>query len=271
MCGEILFGSLEDINLHIDQCLLNGPSERPPAMTTSLSSTPSGGAPAATAAATAVASTAVSSAASSSDENDNEDEQSYEVYTIGGIERIRTCSLLEGGSYSSVMQLSKSQIEQEDVDDELDIDDDETSTFGAAQYTIDHLIRHDEDEVVVNIDSVDEPATLIIPSTSTSTTTSSTTSTTSSSAPPTATSSALAVSTTTDSLSAQQDMIHSTANGGAVASLRASEQQQQQGKHLLIEALKAKIRTQVRLQVARTQPPSASNRWLIVACVARRS
>jgi len=99
MCGAVLFGTLEQINLHIDQCLLQQnqiANEEPVGLKKS---------------------------------------QSFDEYTWAGQTRIRATSLHEG-SLSDIASNSvgKSKVE-DDVDDvELNVEDDETEIYRQKQY-----------------------------------------------------------------------------------------------------------------------------------------
>mmetsp|Transcript_47079 Transcript_47079/g.118590 ORF Transcript_47079/g.118590 Transcript_47079/m.118590 type:complete len:217 (+) Transcript_47079:205-855(+) len=70
---------------------------------------------------------------------ETEFEPQIEEWEIAGQTRVRACSLLEDG-YASALSSVYSRRNQEDVDDDLEIEDDDTSTFGNPQYTNDDLV-----------------------------------------------------------------------------------------------------------------------------------
>ncbi|KAF9903090.1 hypothetical protein EC991_004217 [Linnemannia zychae] len=134
ICNERLFGSLEDINTHIDACLTNPQPSRHETQGTYSSSganTPvSGGA-------SGRSSTATTPNARMAD--------SFEEYTWAGQTRIRATALFEGGM-SSLGSGSRATV-QEDIDDDLNVEDDEDDEYGGAQFT--------ERDVVLNIEDPD--------------------------------------------------------------------------------------------------------------------
>jgi hypothetical protein len=242
MCGETLFGDLEDINRHIDKCLsqvnanhhVNGGADTVPTSASTASTASTASAPASST--TSKSSKRKRGRARANQDCDDADDQPYEVYTFGGIERIRTCSLLEGGSYSAALQLSTS--EHVDIDDDLDIDDDETGTFGAAQYSIDNLIRQDEEDCDELINIIDDGPITESASALESITTESDTTATPTPATPTAEQSIASQShhnNNNGTSTSTKDTPHTDASGTGGG----------QDKSLLIEALKAKIISQV--------------------------
>ncbi|KAF9928968.1 hypothetical protein FBU30_002024 [Linnemannia zychae] len=135
ICNERLFGSLDDINAHIDSCLINPQPSRHDSNTgggysSSGANTPiSGGA-------SERSSTATTPNARMTD--------SFEEYTWAGQTRIRATALFEGGMSSLG---SGSKTVQEDIDDDLNVEDDEDDEYGEAQFT--------ERDVVLNIEDPD--------------------------------------------------------------------------------------------------------------------
>ncbi|KAK3847362.1 MAG: hypothetical protein J3R72DRAFT_163448 [Linnemannia gamsii] len=134
ICNERLFGSLEDINTHIDACLTNPQPSRHDAQgaySSSGANTPvSGGA-------SGRSSTATTPNARMAD--------SFDEYTWAGQTRIRATALFEGGM-SSLGSGSRTTV-QEDIDDDLNVEDDEDDEYGGAQFT--------ERDVVLNIEDPD--------------------------------------------------------------------------------------------------------------------
>ncbi|KAF8930148.1 hypothetical protein EDD21DRAFT_364109 [Dissophora ornata] len=121
ICNERLFGSLDDINSHIDACLTNPQPMRHGGSGGSSSSganTPvSGG-----------ASARSSTVATPNDRMTD----SFEEYTWAGQTRVRATALFEGGMGSLG---SGSRLVQEDIDDDLNVEDDEDDEYGGAQFT----------------------------------------------------------------------------------------------------------------------------------------
>ncbi|KAL1917848.1 uncharacterized protein VTP21DRAFT_3682 [Calcarisporiella thermophila] len=114
MCGELLHGSSDDINSHIDACLARtGGSE----------------------------STNIDRHQTPSENPVNErgdHEEAFEEYTWAGQTRVRITTMLEGGLRAAGIQqsssTSKKNTQESDVDDDLDIED-EGEEYGQAQYT----------------------------------------------------------------------------------------------------------------------------------------
>ncbi|KAF8948702.1 hypothetical protein BGZ47_003029 [Haplosporangium gracile] len=133
ICNERLFGSLDDINTHIDACLTNPQSSRHDVQggySSSGANTPASGG------ASGRSSTATTPNARTAD--------SFEEYTWAGQTRIRATALFEGGMASLG---SGSRTVQEDIDDDLNVEDDEDDEYGGAQFT--------ERDVVLNIEDPD--------------------------------------------------------------------------------------------------------------------
>ncbi|KAF9431804.1 hypothetical protein BGZ76_011678 [Entomortierella beljakovae] len=132
ICNEQLFGSLDDINSHIDSCLTN-PQSTSIEITGIISSgtnTPvSGGA------------SVRSSTATTPNERMSD---SFEEYTWAGQTRVRATALFEGGMGSLG---TGARLGQEDIDDDLNVEDDEEDEYGDAQFT--------ERDVVMNDSSTD--------------------------------------------------------------------------------------------------------------------
>ncbi|KAG0313533.1 hypothetical protein BGZ99_008827 [Dissophora globulifera] len=140
ICNERLFGSLEDINAHIDACLTN--PQQPVvhnggsgggfhlASGTNTPTSERGGGP-----------SGRSSAATTPNDRAAD---SFEEYTWAGQTRIRATALFEGGmgSLGSGSRVSN----QEDIDDDLNVEDDEEDEYGDSQFT-------ERDVVVDNVDA----------------------------------------------------------------------------------------------------------------------
>jgi E3 ubiquitin-protein ligase RNF220/Zinc finger, C3HC4 type (RING finger) len=64
------------------------------------------------------------------------DEQSFEEYEWAGQTRVRACTMLPGGNYSSAMaSTSSTAASAMDSDDELNVDGDDAQIYGPAQYS----------------------------------------------------------------------------------------------------------------------------------------
>ncbi|KAG0296645.1 hypothetical protein BGZ96_008944 [Linnemannia gamsii] len=131
ICNERLFGSLDDINAHIDACLTNPQPSRHNAQggySSSGANTPASGG------ASGRSSTATTPNARMPD--------SFEEYTWAGQTRIRATALFEGGMASLG---SGSRTVQEDIDDDLNVEDDEDDEYGGAQFTERDVVLNTED------------------------------------------------------------------------------------------------------------------------------
>ncbi|KAG0201833.1 hypothetical protein BGX28_005458 [Mortierella sp. GBA30] len=136
ICNERLFGSLDDINSHIDQCLTNpqpahhaGPSGS------------GGGGYSSSEANTPVSGGASGMSSTATTPNDRMVD-SFEEYTWAGQTRVRATALFEGGM-GSLGSVSRSA--QEDIDDDLNVEDDEEDEYGDAQFTERDVVMNDED------------------------------------------------------------------------------------------------------------------------------
>ncbi|KAG0042847.1 hypothetical protein BGZ83_012119 [Gryganskiella cystojenkinii] len=128
ICNERLYGSLEDINSHIDACLTNPQ----PAHHVANASGPSrGNTPASNSGRSSVATTPSTHVV-----------DSFEEYTWAGQTRVRATALFEGGMGSLG---SGSRSVQEDIDDDLDIEDDEEDEYGGAQFTERDVVQNEVD------------------------------------------------------------------------------------------------------------------------------
>ncbi|KAI8636761.1 hypothetical protein BD408DRAFT_425614 [Parasitella parasitica] len=129
ICQQRLYGDLEDINLHIDNCL-----SHPASNSVEESEQEDMG---------------------ETEENENtESRQSsqttttWEEYEWAGQVRVRASAMMEGG-YGGAGFATTSKIEVDDDDDQdLDVEDDDAAQFGATQYT--------ERDIVVNMDENNE-------------------------------------------------------------------------------------------------------------------
>lgn len=139
ICQQRLFGDLEDINLHIDNCLSN---PAPTAMEESDHPV--------------------------EEEEDEEEEEEYvddddtaytntlaqqasptswEEYEWAGQVRVRASAMMEGG-YGGAGFATASKVEVDEDDEDLDVEDDDAAQFGETQYT--------ERDIVVNMDENNE-------------------------------------------------------------------------------------------------------------------
>jgi len=131
ICNERLYGSLDDINSHIDSCLTNpqpghGPSAESSRANTPVSAGGGDGHSGRSSAATTPGAHAM---------------DSFEEYTWAGQTRVRATALFEGGMGSLG---SGSRAAQEDIDDDLDIEDDEEDEYGGAQFTERDVVLNEE-------------------------------------------------------------------------------------------------------------------------------
>ncbi|KAG0334283.1 hypothetical protein BG000_008466 [Podila horticola] len=134
ICNERLFGSLEDINNHIDACLTNpqpAHSHHHSGYGSSGPNTPSG---------------SMSSTTPNNSHNNNRVD-SFEEYTWAGQTRVRATALFEGGmgalgSGSGSGPGSRSA--QTDIDDDLNVEDDEEEEYGGAQFTERDIVMDDD-------------------------------------------------------------------------------------------------------------------------------
>ncbi|KAG0201541.1 hypothetical protein BGX33_010255 [Mortierella sp. NVP41] len=128
ICNERLFGSLDDINTHIDACLTNPQPARHDSYSSSGANTPTSGG------ASGRSSTATTPNARMTD--------SFDEYTWAGQTRIRATALFEGGMSALG---SGSRTVQEDIDDDLNVEDDEDDEYGGAQFTERDVVLNTED------------------------------------------------------------------------------------------------------------------------------
>ncbi|KAF9327562.1 hypothetical protein BG006_009156 [Podila minutissima] len=134
ICNERLFGSLEDINNHIDACLTNPQPAHPHRHSGHGSSghnTPSG---------------SMSSMTPNNSHNNNRVD-SFEEYTWAGQTRVRATALFEGGMGAlGSGSGSGSRSVQTDIDDDLNVEDDEEEEYGGAQFTERDIVMDDGDD-----------------------------------------------------------------------------------------------------------------------------
>ncbi|KAG1168804.1 hypothetical protein G6F70_008893 [Rhizopus microsporus] len=129
ICNQQIFGDLEAINLHIDNCLSN--AQEPP----SSSST--------TAAAATVTTTTTTT-------DNPESSDAWVEYEWAGQRRVRASAMMEGGySGAGFATASKREVEDED-DEDLDVEDDDAAQYGEHQYT--------ERDILVNMEDDNEDA-----------------------------------------------------------------------------------------------------------------
>lgn len=110
VCNERLSGTSEEINNHIESCLRKKETE-------------------------------------SDDENVDVEDEFYEEYEWAGQTRIRATTLLHGRFSASGYQVGK---HEDDDDQDLNVDGDDTVTYGQAQYTEADVIPCTSDEPVEN-------------------------------------------------------------------------------------------------------------------------
>jgi hypothetical protein len=134
ICNEQLYGDLEAVNLHIDNCLSN-PN----------------------------ASNAQAEEEEEADIEDSDNDQSntvsptqssgWEEYEWAGQRRVRATAMMEGGyGGAGFATTSKAEVDEEDEED-LDVEDDDAAQFGQSQYT--------ERDIVVNMDDDTEDASAL--------------------------------------------------------------------------------------------------------------
>ncbi|KAF9189352.1 hypothetical protein BGZ51_009666 [Haplosporangium sp. Z 767] len=138
ICNERLFGSLDDINSHIDTCLSNPQPSRHAGTSGSI-----GGGYSSSGTNTPVSGGASRQNSTVSTPNERISD-SFEEYTWAGQTRIRATALFEGGM-SSLGSGSGSRSIQEDVDDDLNVEDDEEDEYGDPQFTERDVVVDDED------------------------------------------------------------------------------------------------------------------------------
>lgn len=130
ICNQQIFGDLEAINLHIDNCLSN--AQEPPSSSTT------------TTAATAAAVTTTTAA------DNTESSDAWVEYEWAGQRRVRASAMMEGGySGAGFATASKREVEDED-DEDLDVEDDDAAQYGEHQYT--------ERDILVNMEDDNEDA-----------------------------------------------------------------------------------------------------------------
>ncbi|KAK3814126.1 MAG: hypothetical protein J3Q66DRAFT_389489 [Benniella sp.] len=152
ICNERLFGTLDDINSHIDACLANPQPTH--GHNSSGASTPiSGGA----SGRSSVGATPIERMV-----------DTFEEYTWAGQTRVRATALFEGSMRSLG---SGSRSAQEDIDDDLNVEDDEDDEYGGAQFTERDVVMDDIDpdadelrEIVLESSMAVEKASTFSPS-----------------------------------------------------------------------------------------------------------
>ncbi|KAF9952420.1 hypothetical protein BGZ70_000606 [Mortierella alpina] len=138
ICNERLFGSLDDINAHIDACLTNPQ----PAHHAGPSGASNGGGGYTSSGANTPVSGGVSGVSSTATTPNERMADSFEEYTWAGQTRVRATALFEGGM-GSLGSISRSA--QEDTDDDLNVEDDEEDEYGDAQFTERDVVSNDAD------------------------------------------------------------------------------------------------------------------------------
>lgn len=145
ICNERLYGDLEAVNLHIDNCLSN-PNRETTAVTEHEQ---------------------IQNDEMDFDHDEDEDEdhnvidrennhpqqgQGWEEYEWAGQVRVRATAMMEGGYGGAGFATSSKRDEDEDEED-LDVEDDDAAQFGQSQYT--------ERDIVVNMDDDTEDASAL--------------------------------------------------------------------------------------------------------------
>lgn len=138
ICNERLYGDLEAVNLHIDNCLSN------PARQVEQDEQEEEEA----------------DFDESEEENDNNNNnssssqpnQGWDEYEWAGQVRVRATAMMEGGYGGAGFATSSKRDEDEDEED-LDVEDDDAAQFGQSQYT--------ERDIVVNMDDDTEDASAL--------------------------------------------------------------------------------------------------------------
>ncbi|KAF9980587.1 hypothetical protein BGZ75_008262 [Mortierella antarctica] len=138
ICNERLFGSLDDINSHIDACLTNPQ----PAHHIDPSGVSNGGGGYSSSGANTPLSGGASGVSSTATTPNERIVDSFEEYTWAGQTRVRATALFEGGM-GSLGSISRSA--QEDTDDDLNVEDDEEDEYGDAQFTERDVVSNDAD------------------------------------------------------------------------------------------------------------------------------
>lgn len=134
ICNQRLYGDLEAVNLHIDNCLTHPATE--------------------------IEQEVVETEEEEEEEEltDNESapriqaENSWEEYEWAGQVRVRASAMMEGGYGGAGFATSSKRDEDEDEED-LDVEDDDAAQFGQSQYT--------ERDIVVNMDDDTEDASAL--------------------------------------------------------------------------------------------------------------
>jgi len=126
MCGTVLYGSLDQINLHIDRCLQQQQLEQMESISSS---------------------NTTSTTTNTAIIHDNEintplkKSKSFDEYTWAGQTRIRATSLHEGSFADFASNpVGKSKID-DDTDIELNVEDDETEIYGQKQYGEHNIVQ----------------------------------------------------------------------------------------------------------------------------------
>ncbi|KAI8989557.1 hypothetical protein BDB01DRAFT_842206 [Pilobolus umbonatus] len=120
ICNEQLYGDLEAINLHIDNCLSNpSPTHNEPATTI------------------------MPTVSTSSPPSDD-----WQEYEWAGHRRVRATAMMEGGYGGAGFATTSKKEEEEGEEEDLDVEDDDAAQYGESQYT--------ERDIVVDMDDENE-------------------------------------------------------------------------------------------------------------------
>ncbi|KAI8968385.1 hypothetical protein BDF20DRAFT_896061 [Mycotypha africana] len=135
ICNERLYGDLEAINLHIDNCLSNQNNNDTDEQEEEEEDVGLGN----------------HSKDSSTGDNtleelrSNNDTGAWEEYEWAGHRRVRATALMEGG-YGGAGFATASKVEVDDDDEDLDVEDDDAAQYGESQYTERDILVNENDE-----------------------------------------------------------------------------------------------------------------------------
>ncbi|KAI9275033.1 hypothetical protein EDC94DRAFT_591855 [Helicostylum pulchrum] len=133
ICNERLYGDLEAVNLHIDNCLSNPARQVEEEEEEEVDFDQS-------------------DEENNNNNNSSQPNQGWEEYEWAGQVRVRATAMMEGGYGGAGFATSSKRDEDEDEED-LDVEDDDAAQFGQSQYT--------ERDIVVNMDDDTEDASAL--------------------------------------------------------------------------------------------------------------
>lgn len=152
ICNERLYGDLEAVNLHIDNCLSNPNGANQEAEEEEVEEKDDGEY-------MDTDTVARRGGASSSNipqqqQQQEEEEEGWDAYEWAGQLRVRATDMMEGGYRSAGFATSSKKRDEDNEDEEdLDVEDDGAAQFGESQYT--------ERDIVVNMDDDTEDASAL--------------------------------------------------------------------------------------------------------------